>query len=371
MLERVKLTKSTTSKTVSCKITYLRNSIYRNFFTFFVLKFVKKFYVRSYSISKVKLHTDLKEFNSINPVVTIGTFDGVHLGHQKVIQRLREIAKKHKGETVIFTFYPHPRLVTSPNETNLRLLTTLNEKIKLFENFGIDHLIVYPFNKDFSDLTYIEFVKQILVDKMKTHCLVVGYDHKFGKNREGGFEYLKKCATQFNFKIEKLNALFVDSENVSSTKIREALQNGDIKLAKHYLGYNFTLHGIVVPGKQLGRKLGFPTANIEASDKHKIIPGYGVYAVNVILNKSEYKGMLNIGTRPTFNKNADNRSIEVNIFDFSDNIYGQEVTLVFIDKIRNEQKFDGIEMLVEQLKQDKETALKILSDPPPDPMSLS
>lgn len=310
----------------------------------------------------MKLHTDLNNFHAENPVVTIGTFDGIHLGHQKVILRLNEIAKKQKGESVIFTFYPHPRLVTSPNESNLRLLTTLKEKIKLFEKFGIDHLVVYPFNKEFSELTYSEFVKQILVDKMKTNCLVVGYDHKFGKNREGGFEYLKKCATQFNFKIERLDALSVDKENVSSTKVREALQIGNIKLANHFLGYHFTLHGTVVTGKQLGRKLGFPTANIEASDKHKIIPGYGVFAVKANVNDKNYNGMLNIGTRPTFNKNADNRSIEVNIFDFTDDIYGQELTLTFIDKIRDEQKFDSIEMLVEQLKKDKKVALKILAE---------
>ena len=309
----------------------------------------------------MKLHSGLKEFNVVNPVVTIGTFDGVHLGHQKVILRLNEIAKKHNGESVIFTFYPHPRLVTSPNETNLRLLTTLDEKIKLFEKFGIKHLVTYPFNKAFANLTYAEFVEQILVDKMKTNCLVVGYDHKFGKNREGGFEYLKKCAMQFNFEIERLDALLVETENVSSTKIRELLEKGDIKLANHYLGYDFTLQGKVITGKQLGRKLGFPTANIEAEDKYKIIPGYGVYAVKVVFNNVEYKGMLNIGTRPTFNKNADNRSIEVNIFDFSDNIYGQEIKLVFIDKIRDEQKFDGVEMLAKQLIKDKKMALKILA----------
>ena len=309
----------------------------------------------------MKLYSGLKEFNVVNPVVTIGTFDGVHLGHQKVILRLNEIAKKHNGESVIFTFYPHPRLVTSPNETNLRLLTTLDEKIKLFEKFGIKHLVTYPFNKAFANLTYAEFVEQILVDKMKTNCLVVGYDHKFGKNREGGFEYLKKCAMQFNFEIERLDALLVETENVSSTKIRELLEKGDIKLANHYLGYDFTLQGKVITGKQLGRKLGFPTANIEAEDKYKIIPGYGVYAVKVVFNNVEYKGMLNIGTRPTFNKNADNRSIEVNIFDFSDNIYGQEIKLVFIDKIRDEQKFDGVEMLAKQLIKDKKMALKILA----------
>lgn len=310
----------------------------------------------------MKLHTDLDFFKAQKPVVTIGTFDGVHLGHRKVIVRLQEIAKQHNGETVIFTFHTHPRLVTSPNETNLRLLTTLNEKISLFEKYGIDHLIVYPFNKAFSELTYSEFVEKILVEKIGTHCLVVGYDHKFGKNREGDFEYLKNCAGIFNFEIERLDALLVEEDSVSSTKIRDALQNGDIEKANHYLGYQFTLHGTVVNGKQLGRKLGFPTANIEASDKHKIIPGYGVYAVKVELNNNEYNGMLNIGTRPTFNNNADNRSIEVNIFDFGDNIYGKEITLKFVDKIRDEQKFENIGMLVNQLAKDKSIALSILAD---------
>lgn len=310
----------------------------------------------------MKIHSELENFQAVNPVVTIGTFDGVHLGHQKVINRLNEIAKKHHGESVIFTFYPHPRMITSPNESNLRLLTTLEEKIKLFEKFGIDHLVVYPFNKAFSELTYVEFVKQILVDKMKTRCLVVGYDHKFGRNREGGFGYLQKCAVQFNFDIEKLDAKLIDDENVSSTKIRQTIESGNIKLANHYSGSEFTLHGTVIEGKQMGRKMGFPTANIVASDKNKIIPGYGVYAVKIIIRETVYKGMLNIGTRPTFNKNADNRSIEVHIFNFSDNIYNQELRLIFIGKIREEKKFDNIEMLISQLKEDKKTALEILSE---------
>jgi riboflavin kinase/FMN adenylyltransferase len=310
----------------------------------------------------VKLHTNLDHFKANKPVVTIGTFDGVHLGHQKVILRLQEFAKQHNGETVIFTFHTHPRLVTSPNENNLRLLTTLKEKINLFKKYGIDHLIIYTFDKEFSELSYSEFVEKILVEKIGTHCLVVGYDHKFGKNREGGFEYLKNCARKFNFEIERLDALLVDTDSVSSTKIRNALQNGEIEKANQYLGYRFTLHGKVVEGKQMGRKLGYPTANIEASDKYKIIPGYGVYAVKIELNGADYKGMLNIGTRPTFNNNADNRSIEVNIFDFEADVYGKEITLQFAGKIRDEQKFGSIEMLVNQLEKDKKTALSILSE---------
>lgn len=310
----------------------------------------------------MKKYFSLNDFKVEKPVVTIGTFDGVHLGHRKVIGRLKEIAAKYRGETVIFTFATHPRLVTSPNETNLRLLTTLEEKTKLFEQLGIEHLIIYPFDRQFAGLSYAEFVEQILVGQMRTYCLVVGYDHRFGKNREGGFDYLRECAQKFGFHIERLDALALDQENISSTKIRIALEKGEIRKANQFLGYHFTLHGTVVNGKRLGRKLGFPTANIEASDKHKIIPGYGVYAVNVVLENKKYMGMLNIGTRPTFNKNADNRSIEVNIFDFDDDIYGKEITLCFIDKIRDERKFESVEQLVVQLHADKETALRLLSD---------
>lgn len=310
----------------------------------------------------MKIHYSLDNFNALNPVVTIGTFDGLHQGHQSVVEELKQLAKQINGETVIFTFYPHPRIVTSPNEKSLRLLTTKNEKIKLFEKFGVDHLIIYPFNQEFAELSYTEFVKDILVNKIGTRYLVVGYDHRFGKNREGGYEYLLKCAEKNNFKVKKTDALSVEAEKVSSTKIREALQSGDIQKANQYLGYEFTLHGTVVQGLQLGRKLGFPTANIESSDKYKIIPGYGVYAVLVEIGDKQYKGMLNIGTRPTFNNNADNRSIEVNIFDFSGDMYGKTITLIFIDKIREEQKFSGIDALVEQLKTDKEVAIKLLAN---------
>ncbi|SHF52741.1 riboflavin kinase / FMN adenylyltransferase [Mariniphaga anaerophila] len=310
----------------------------------------------------MKIHTNIENFVANKPVVTIGTFDGLHLGHQKVLSRLIDFARQRNGESVVFTFYPHPRLITAPGETNLRLLTTLEEKKKLFARSGIDHLIIFPFTKEFSQLTYSEFVEQILVNKMHTHCLVVGYDHRFGKNREGGFEYLQGCAAKFGFEIEKLEVLLVDESHVSSTRIRKALEEGKIEQANKFLGYRFTLQGTVVEGQRVGRKLGFPTANIEASDPNKLIPGYGVYAVEVLVAGKEYKGMLNIGSRPTFNKNADNRSIEVHIFDFSGDIYNQEITLIFVGKIRNEHKFSGVEALTEQLKKDKVAALKVLSD---------
>lgn len=310
----------------------------------------------------MRVHTDLKDFKANNPVVTTGTFDGVHLGHQKVITRLKEIASKLGGETVLFTFSPHPRLVVSKTEMNLRLLNTLPEKKQLLSKAGIDHLITYPFTRKFSQLSYADFVEKILVDKINTSCLVVGYDHKFGKNREGDFDYLTRCAEKYNFRLEKLDALSSDDILISSSRIRDALQKGEISKANQMLGYEFLLHGKVVEGKRLGRKIGFPTANIEASDIHKLIPGYGVYAVRIETGGKLFNGMMNIGTRPTFNHNADQRSIEVNIFNFDKDIYGKTVTLYFVDRIREEKKFSGPLELIEQLKSDRITAISILGN---------
>jgi riboflavin kinase/FMN adenylyltransferase len=310
----------------------------------------------------VKVYNQLDNFKAIRPVVTIGTFDGVHLGHRKIISRLKEISAEAGGETVVFTFHPHPRQILTPEEHNLRLINTLDEKIKLLSDSGIDHLIVYPFTLEFSAMPYTDFVREILVKQIGTYCLVVGHDHKFGKNRKGNFDYLHECAVKFNLRIEKLDALLVDEVNVSSTRIRNALEQGNISLANKYLGYPYELHGKVVEGKQMGRTIGFPTANIESSDVNKLIPGYGVYAVKVRLNGSVFNGMLNIGTRPTFNLNADLRSIEVNIFDFDEDIYNRTLSILFIEKIRNEQKFPGKEALIEQLHRDRESALKSLNE---------
>jgi riboflavin kinase / FMN adenylyltransferase len=301
----------------------------------------------------VKIHRDLSSFNAQNPVLTIGTFDGVHLGHRKIIDRLHDLAKTINGESVIFTFDPHPRKVVAPGETNLRLLTTLEEKIVLFEQSGIDHLIIYPFTSEFSQMTYEEFVGIVLVGQIHTKFLVVGYDHKFGKNRQGDFEFLKKCATHFDFQIEKLDVMLMNEANISSTKIREAIQLGDFETANAFLGYPFLLHGTVVEGQQLGRQIQFPTANIQASDPDKIIPGYGVYAVKVNIGRQTFQGMLNIGSRPTVNNNADHRSIEVHIFDFDSDIYGEPIELVFFKKLREEQKFSSIVALKDQLVKDK------------------
>lgn len=310
--------------------------------------------------NKLKVHTDIELFEAKNPVVTIGTFDGVHLGHQQVIARLNDFARMHDGESVIFTFFPHPRLVTSPGETNLRLLTTLQEKEVLFAASGIRHLIVFPFTKEFSQLSYAGFVEEILVNKMHTRCLVVGYDHRFGRNREGGFDYLQQCAQRFEFAIEKLEPLLIDQANVSSTRIRNALESGDVQLANRLLGYSYSVHGTVVEGRRMGRQMGFPTANIEASDPHKLIPGYGVYAVEIMVEGKRCHGMLNIGSRPTFNRNADNRSIEVHIFGFTGNLYHRKVTVIFRAKLREEQKFGSAAELAAQLVKDKEEAVKVL-----------
>lgn len=306
---------------------------------------------------KVRIHRDLTNFNAQNPVLTIGTFDGVHLGHRKIIARLHDLAKSINGESVIFTFDPHPRKIVAPTENSLRLLTTMDEKIALFEQSGIDHLIVYPFTPEFARLSYEEFVKEILVGQIHTKSLVVGYDHKFGKNRQGDFEFLKNCAERFDFHIEKLDVLLMNESNVSSTKIREAIQHGDFETANAYLGYLFKLHGTVVEGQKLGRKIQFPTANIEASDPDKIIPGYGVYAVKVNVRNQAYEGMLNIGIRPTVNHNADHRSIEVHIFDFGADIYGLPIELTFYKKLREEQKFESLDALKDQLAKDKKATL--------------
>lgn len=301
----------------------------------------------------MKIHRDLNSFYALNPVLTVGTFDGVHLGHRKIIARLHDLAKAINGESVIFTFDPHPRKIVAPAETNLRLLTTLDEKIELFEQSGIDHLIIYPFTPEFAQLTYEQFVEQILVGQIHTKSLVVGYDHKFGKGRQGDFEFLKSCADRLGFQIEKLDVLLMNESSVSSTKIREAIQIGDFDTANAYLGYPFTLHGTVVEGQKLGRQIQFPTANIEASDPDKIIPGYGVYAVQAKVQNQIYLGMLNIGSRPTVNHNADHRSIEVHLIDFDSDIYGEHLELIFFRKLREEQKFESLDALKEQLANDK------------------
>ena len=295
-------------------------------------------------------------------MVTIGTFDGVHRGHREVISELKRISALSGGDSVVFTFEPHPRIVIAPHEDSLRLLSTKNEKINLMRKIGVDHLVIYPFTIEFSKLSYNEFVTTILVGKMNISSLVVGYDHRFGQGRKGNFSSLELLSDSLNFKVEQLSQLLVDNKVVSSTKIRLALEAGDILKANHFLGYRYSLSGRVIEGKQLGRQLGFPTANIETMEDHKLVPGDGVYAVYVKTGGMIYKGMLNIGMRPTVNYNADHRSIEVHIFDFDSDIYNSEITLYFVSRVRNEQKFVGIVELREQLVQDRVNALGIFSN---------
>jgi riboflavin kinase/FMN adenylyltransferase len=306
------------------------------------------------------VHQNINHFKAINPVVTIGTFDGVHQGHRKVIAQLNNLAAKAGGQSVIFTFYPHPRLVVSKQEHNLRLLTTLDEKIELLGKSGIDHLVIFPFTPQFAALTYREFMQDILLEKLGLHTLVVGHDHRFGKNREGTFENLLALSKQTGFKLERIDALLVDEVDVSSTKIRNALQQSDVAKANHYLGYTFSLKGTVTKGNQIGRKIGFPTANIEASDLNKLIPAKGVYAITVDVDGQIYPAMLNIGYRPTVNSNADNRTIEAHILGFDADIYQKEITLFFHEHVRTEQRFNSIDELKLQLETDKKKISEIL-----------
>lgn len=309
----------------------------------------------------MRVYQDVRQFKVTKPVLTVGSFDGVHLGHLKVVRRLNEIARQNEGESVIFTFSPHPRLVLNPQEDSLRLLTTLDEKIALLEATGVDHLIVYPFTKTFAEISYTDFVRLTLVGQLHIDSLVVGYDHKFGKDRKGDFEMLKNLSLAFNFKLEKLDALLSDNVSVSSTKIRQAIMAGDLEQANRYLGYTFSLTGTVVEGQKLGRKIQFPTANIAVTDPHKIIPAFGVYAVLVDVEGISYRGMLNIGTRPTVNHNANHCSIEVHIFSFDQNIYDRQVTIKFITKVRDEKKFASIDSLRAQLEKDKTDVLNLLN----------
>jgi riboflavin kinase/FMN adenylyltransferase len=308
----------------------------------------------------MQVHFDLNSLPAIkNAIVSQGTFDGVHLAHKKIIERLKQIASIKDGETVLITFEPHPRMVLFPDDHGLQLLSTLNEKIHLLEKAGIDHLIILPFTKEFSRQTSEQFIRTILVNKIKTNTLVIGYDHRFGKNREGSFEHLKESSSLYGFEVEEIPEQDIDEIAVSSTKIRNALLNNDIQTAQKYLGNSYSLEGKVVKGKQLGRTIGYPTANIEVENSFKLIPQDGVYAVWVWYNKARFGGMLNIGNNPTVAGKG--RSIEVNIFDFEKEIYTEMLKIEFVSKLRNEEKFNGLDALKAQLHLDKQNALAILN----------
>lgn len=309
----------------------------------------------------MKIYHGVEDFTRLtNAIVTSGTFDGVHVGHIKILTRLREIASKTNGETVVITFWPHPRLVLHPEEQTLKLLNTFEEKAELLKGQGIHHLIRIPFTKEFSQLTSEEFITKILVETIGTTKLVIGYDHHFGKNREGSFEQLKINAPKYGFGVEEIPRQDVDHIGVSSTKIRQALEAGDIDTATHFLSHAYSITGRVVMGDKLGRLLGFPTANIEIDTAYKLIPADGIYAVTVLYSHHHYSGMLYIGSRPTIN--GSRRNIEVNIFDFDKDIYGDSLTIFFHFSIRKDIKFNDLEELKHQLLLDKSEALRLLSN---------
>ena len=309
----------------------------------------------------MQVHYNLSDFPSLSfPVVTTGTFDGVHLGHQTIIARLKELSFKFDGQSVVITYHPHPRMVLQPNNTELEILNILPEKIARLEQLGVDHLLIIPFDSSFASLTSEEFIRKILVDVVHTRKLVIGYDHHFGKNREGSFDHLVEYGPKYGFDVEEIPAQDIDQVAVSSTKIREALRKGDIQVANRYLGYAYPFNGKVMKGRQLGRKIEFPTANLEILPNRKLIPANGVYAVNVIVENAIYNGMMNIGFRPTVSDEK-LRTIEVHIFDFDNDIYEKEIKVRMITRIRDEIRFKGIDELREQLKKDKLEALKNLS----------
>jgi riboflavin kinase / FMN adenylyltransferase len=293
-------------------------------------------------------------------VVTSGTFDGVHVGHQKILERLKEIAARMGGETVVITFWPHPRFVLHPEEHTLKLLSTFDEKIALLENLGIEHLVRIPFTPSFSQLSSDAFIRKVLIEKVGTRQLVIGYNHRFGHNREGSFEYLIEHAKEYGFALEEIPEQDVDHVAVSSTKIRNALEEGDVKTAHEYLGRPYTLSGKVVSGDRIGRNLGFPTANIQIPEPYKLIPADGAYAVRVEWQNRLWDGMMNIGYRPTVSGNK-KQTLEVHIFDFDEQIYDQTLRVQFIGLIRKEMKFEGVEALQAQLAKDRLAAQKILS----------
>lgn len=286
-------------------------------------------------------------------------FDGVHYGHQQIIKSVVNEAVKNNGKSIVITFDTHPRMVLRHDAYKLKFINSYNEKISLIEKEGVDYLVLIPFTKEFSQKTTSDFVKEYLVDILKVKMLIIGYDNRFGNKENNNFSSLFEISKQYNFDIKKIEVQQIDGLTVSSTRIREALDKGNIKLANKLLGYNYYFSGKVIRGNQIGQKIGFPTANIDLENDFKIIPAMGVYAIKVLYKNQLYKGMLNIGIRPTLNINK--LSIEVNIFDFNENIYNEYLTIYLIDRIRDEIRFSNLEELTNQLIKDKSYAEKLLS----------
>ena len=308
----------------------------------------------------MKVYNSIDEFPGIpSAVVTIGTFDGVHAGHQQIIRKLVSLAAETKGETVLLTFFPHPRMVLQPEDNDLKLLTTMKEKEELLRSFGIDHLIIQPFSKEFSRISATEFVRDVLIKKIGTKTLVIGYDHHFGRNREGSYKDLEEMSLVYKFRLEEIPEQMINHIAVSSTKIRNALLAGDIKTANSLLEYDFPIEGLVIKGEQRGAGLGFPTANIDIPEPYKLIPADGIYAVKINLEGELLKGMLYIGKRPSLNGKS--RSIEVNIFDLNRDIYGKKLQIFFKERIRGDMNFENLDQLKEKMQEDQRNATKILS----------
>jgi riboflavin kinase / FMN adenylyltransferase len=308
----------------------------------------------------MKTHQDLKTLPSFrNAVITIGSFDGVHLGHQQIIRQIQALAQEVNGETVVITFNPHPRLVLNPSDDSMKLVNTLPEKLTLLEAAGIDHVVVVHFDKKFAGQSPDEYIKDFLVKNFKPSIIAIGYDHRFGKKRAGDFNYLKRFETTFGYKVIEISRQDLEQITISSSNIRRAVAAGKIAHANELLGTPFRLSGLVVHGQQLGNKIGFPTANLAIETTHKLLPPHGVYAVKVMLEKKEYLGMMSIGNRPTVQHNLP-QSIEVNIFDFNQDIYGETLLVSCIAFLRPNQPFETIEALQKQLKLDEIQALSVL-----------
>ncbi|TYA74399.1 bifunctional riboflavin kinase/FAD synthetase [Seonamhaeicola marinus] len=308
-------------------------------------------------MSRVK---NIKAYKSVAPtVVTIGTFDGVHIGHKKIINRLVNTGKLEGLKSVILTFFPHPRMVLQ-KDSNIKLINTISERREILESVGLDFLLIKEFTKEFSRLSAEDFVKDLLVDRLNAKKVIIGYDHRFGRNRNADIEDLKRFGKIYNFDVEEISVQDIDDVAVSSTKIRRALEEGDVLKANAYLGYNFMLNGTVTKGRGLGRQLNYPTANIEIGEDYKLIPKRGSYIVKAIINEETVYGMMNIGVNPTVE--GIKETIEVHFFDFGRDIYNEDVTIELLKRLRDEQKFDSIEALKDQLQKDKETALSYIAN---------
>lgn len=309
----------------------------------------------------MKIHLGTEKIAEIkNAVVTSGTFDGVHLGHQKILERVKNLAQQINGESVLITYWPHPRLVLKPWDQSLQLLSTFPEKANLLEQYGIDHLVKIPFTHEFADLSPEDYIRVILHERLSTKKIVIGYDHRFGKDRSGGLAELQHFSTKYGYEVEEISRQDIDQIGISSTKTRRALESGEVRTANAFLGRPYSLSGVVAKGSQNGRKLGYPTANVFIKENYKLIPSDGVYAVKVCSKYKKLDGMLNIGHRPTIG--GDNKTIEVHIFDFNDDIYDAEISLQFIERVREEQKFAALDELKQQLQQDEKKVKAILSN---------